>query len=46
MSQANAHTEHDEDPRFKEYDRKVDAFQPEAPSVYGGTTIFEIGGGA
>jgi hypothetical protein len=26
--------------------RKADAFQPEGPSVYGGTTIFEIGGGA
>lgn len=41
-----AHTAHDNDPRFKEYDRKADAFQPEGPSVYGGTTIFEIGGGA
>ncbi len=41
-----AHEQHDEDPRFKEYDTKADAFQPEGPSVYGGHTIFEIGGGA
>jgi hypothetical protein len=37
-----AHTAHDEDPAFKEYDRKAEAFQPEGPSVWGGTTIFEI----
>jgi hypothetical protein len=40
-----AHTAHDEDPAFKEYDRKAEAFQPEGPSVWGGTTIFEIGSG-
>ncbi len=40
-----AHEAHDEDPRFKEYDKKADAFQPEGPSVYGGTTVFEIGAG-
>jgi hypothetical protein len=38
-----AHTEHDNDPAFKSYDEKADAFQPEGPSVYGGTTLFEIG---
>ena len=41
-----AHEAHDDDPRFKTYDEKADEFQPEGPSVYGGTTIFEIGGGA
>lgn len=40
-----AHTAHDNDPRFNEYDRKADEFQPEGPSVWGGTTVFEIGGG-
>lgn len=42
----DAHTEHDNDPAFKAYDKKADAFQPEGPSVWGGTTVFEIGGGA
>ena len=37
-----AHTEHDDDPSFKAYDEKAEAFQPEGPSVWGGTTIFEI----
>ncbi len=40
-----AHEAHDEDPGFEEYDKKAEEFQPEGPSVYGGTTIFEIGGG-
>jgi hypothetical protein len=39
----DAHTEHDNDPAFKAYDAKAEDFQPEAPSVWGGTTIFEIG---
>jgi hypothetical protein len=39
-----AHNAHDTDPRFKAYDKKADAFQPEGPSVWGGETIFEIGG--
>jgi len=37
-----AHTTHDNDPDFKAYDDKAEAFQPEGPSVWGGTTIFEI----
>jgi phage gpG-like protein len=39
----DAHTAHDDDPEFKAYDEKAEDFQPEGPSVYGGTTIFEIG---
>ena len=39
----DAHNEHDDDPEFKSYDEKAEAFQPKAPSVWGGTTIFEIG---
>lgn len=38
-----AHSAHDADPAFKAYDEKAEAFQPEGPSVWGGTTIFEIG---
>ena len=38
----DAHTEHDDDPAFKSYDEKAEAYQPEGPSVWGGTTIFEI----
>jgi len=45
LTDMRAHEAHDSDPRFREYDRKADEFQPEGPSVYGGTTIFEIGGG-
>ena len=38
----DAHAEHDNDPAFKAYDEKAEAYQPEGPSVWGGTTIFEI----
>jgi hypothetical protein len=37
-----AHSKHDSDPDFQAYDKKADAFQPEGPSVWGGTTLFEI----
>ena len=36
-----AHHEHDDDPTFKEYDRKADAFQPEEPTVTFGELVFE-----
>lgn len=39
----DAHTAHDDDPEFKAYDAKADELQPEGPSVWGGTTLFEIG---
>ena len=39
-----AHEAHDSDPRFQAYDKKADAFQPQGPSVHGGTIIFEVGG--
>lgn len=38
-----AHTEHDNDPEFQSYNEKADKLQPEGPSVWGGTTLFEIG---
>lgn len=42
LSGMDAHTAHDEDLAFKAYDAKAEEFQPEGPSVWGGTTIFEI----
>ena len=39
----DAHNAHDSDPAFKAYDEKAEALQPEGPSVWGGTTRFEIG---
>jgi hypothetical protein len=35
------HGEHDNDPRFNAFLKKAREFQPESPSVFGGTTIFE-----
>jgi hypothetical protein len=42
LTDMRAHEAHDADPAFKAYDEKAEEFQPEGPSVYGGTTIFEI----
>src|SRR5690348_15115268 len=36
-----AHHEHDEDPSFKKYDERADAFQPEGPTVTFGDLVFE-----
>jgi hypothetical protein len=37
----HAHHEHDEDPSFKKYDERADAFQPEEPTVTFGDLVFE-----
>ena len=37
----NAHHEHDEDPGFKDYNERADAFQPEEPTVTFGDLVFE-----
>jgi len=37
------HSEHDADPEFLEFDRLVDAFQPEGPLVFGGDLIHSVG---
>jgi hypothetical protein len=37
------HSEHDSDPRFETFLEKVRKFQPESPSVFGGSIIFEQG---
>ena len=36
-----AHHEHDEDPGFKDYNERADAFQPEEPTVTFGDLVFE-----
>ena len=36
-----AHHEHDEDPGFKDYNQRADAFQPEEPTVTFGDLVFE-----
>jgi hypothetical protein len=36
-----AHREHDDDPGFKDYNERADAFQPEEPTVTFGDLVFE-----
>jgi hypothetical protein len=38
------HHEHDEDPRFKKWNELADAYQPEEPYVFGGNSLYEVGG--
>ena len=37
------HSAHDRDPRFGAFLEKARALQPESPSVFGGSVIFEQG---
>ena len=37
------HNAHYNDPAFKAWDELAEQFQPEGPSVWGGTTVVEIG---
>ena len=37
------HTAHDNDPRFKAWNEKADAYQVEGPFVFGGNTIVNVG---
>jgi hypothetical protein len=37
------HSEHDSDPRFEAFLEKARKFQPEPPSVFGGSIIFQRG---
>jgi hypothetical protein len=37
-----AHSEHDADPGFQEFNRLADAFQPEHPLVYGGEVLHAV----
>lgn len=37
------HTAHDNDPRFKAWNNKADAYQVEGPFVFGGNSIVHVG---
>jgi hypothetical protein len=37
-----AHSEHDADPRFQEFNRLADLLQPEDPLVYGGEVLHAV----
>jgi hypothetical protein len=37
-----AHSEHDADPGFREFDRLADPLQPEPPLVYGGEVLYAV----
>jgi len=37
-----AHSEHDADPGFKEFDKLADPLQPEPPLVYGGEIVHGV----
>ncbi|TMF71663.1 MAG: hypothetical protein E6I13_04135 [Chloroflexi bacterium] len=39
--QEHAHHEHDDDPGFKAYNERADAYQPEEPTVTFGDLVFE-----
>jgi hypothetical protein len=38
------HHAHDEDPRFKRWNDMADQYQPEEPFVFGGDSLYEVGG--
>ena len=38
------HHAHDEDPRFKRWNEMADQYQPEEPFVFGGDSLYEVGG--
>lgn len=41
--EGEGHHEHDSDPGFKRFNEQADAFQPEAPFVFGGEPLFSVG---
>lgn len=42
-SEGEGHHEHDNDPGFKDFDRRADELQAEPPFVFGGEPLFGIG---
>ena len=38
------HHKHDEDPRFKAWNELADQYQPEEPYVFGGNSLYVVGG--
>ena len=41
---ASGHHAHDSDPRFERWNEMADAYQPEEPFVFGGDSLYEVGG--
>jgi hypothetical protein len=37
------HSAHDADPGFQDFDRRMDAYEPEHPLVYGGDLVHSVG---
>jgi hypothetical protein len=35
---------HDNDPRFVRWNKMADQYQPEEPFVFGGDSLYEVGG--
>ncbi len=44
FKESAGHHEHDDDPRFKKWNKMADAYQPEEPFVFGGDSLYEVGG--
>jgi quinol monooxygenase YgiN len=40
----DGHHAHDADPRFKAWNEMADQYQPEEPYVFGGNSLYEVGG--
>ena len=43
FSTDEGHHEHDNDPRFKAWNQRADAYQVQQPFVFGGNTIVNVG---
>ncbi len=41
---SSGHHAHDDDPRFERWNEMADGFQPEEPYVFGGDSLYEVGG--
>jgi len=44
FKEASGHHAHDSDPRFERWNEMADAYQPEEPFVFGGDSLYEVGG--
>jgi quinol monooxygenase YgiN len=44
FAHAEDHHAHDNDPRFKRWNTMADQYQPEEPFVFGGDSLYEVGG--
>ncbi|MGZ4120550.1 MAG: hypothetical protein ACXVQS_07825 [Actinomycetota bacterium] len=44
FAEAEGHHAHDSDPRFERWNAMADQYQPEEPFVFGGDSLYEVGG--